>query len=105
MHPAKVDYQQHAFAEQFNPTDHQDVVSSIRQNCAAECYRQLQPFLKIDVEYYLQNIHFSVQQYLKTTPYSDDPVMTHKLYVSCLMTLLNQITLSNHNKSRLKKRL
>ena len=29
----------------------------------------------------------------------------HNLYVSCLMTFLNQITLSNYNKKRYKNRL
>ena len=31
--------------------------------------------------------------------------MSHRLYVSCLMTLLNQITLNNYNKKRFKARL
>lgn len=58
------------------------------------------PILRIEFEYYLNKICKTVRVFLKTTPYADDKIMFHRLYVSCLMSLINSITLSNANKLR-----
>ena len=105
IHPAKVDYQQQAFSQQFDPVLHQDLVKSVRESCALQCSNQMKPILRIDFEYYLKKIVNTIKYCIKETPYSSDPVMSHKLYMSCLMTLTNQTTLNNYNKTRFSNRL
>ena len=46
-----------------------------------------------------------IKGFLKTTPYAEDKVTFHNLYLSCLMTFINQITLCNVNKERLQNKL
>ena len=65
----------------------------------------MKSILHIDFEFYLKKMSYTINHFLKTTPYANDSVMMHKLYISCLMTLLNQITLSNYNKRRYENRL
>lgn len=65
----------------------------------------MKPILHVDFEFYLRKMSYTIKEFLKTTPYVNDEVMMHRLYVSCLMTLLNQITLSNYNKRRYENRL
>ena len=81
-------------------------VLDIREHCVTECRNQTQSALKIEFESYLKRITDTVKWFLKeSTPYGDDPCMLHKLYQSCLLTFLNQITLSNENKDRFSNRL
>lgn len=68
-------------------------------------HEQAKQFLHVDFEHYLRKISRTVKLFLKSTPYSNNPVILHKLYVSCLMTLLNQITLNNSNKKRYENKL
>ena len=105
IHPAKVDYQQQSFSQQFDPNLHPDLVLSVQDHCVNQCKQQVKPILKIDFEYYLSKISNTIKHCIKRTPYRNDKVISHQLYMSCLMTLLNQITLTNHNKQRFKNRL
>ena len=104
--PARVDFQQKNYAEQFDPALHQLAVLDIRDKCTLDCRNQTKPMLKIEFEYYLQKITRTISWYIKNcTPYCNDECMMHKIYQSCLLTLLNQVTLSNYNRSRFKNRI
>lgn len=106
LNPAKVDFQQRMYSEQFDPNLHENAVLDIREKYVANCRNQTKPILKIEFEYYLQKITQTIKSFLKyNTPYSADPIMLHRLYQSCLMTILNQVTLSNSNKERFNNRL
>ena len=106
LSPARVDYQQRTFAEQFDPVLHEAAVLDLREQCIAECKAQTQFQLKIEFESYLQRMTETIKWFIRNcTPYGDDKCMRHKLYQSCLLTFLNQITLSNQNKQRFKNRL
>ena len=105
LYPLKVDYQKEAFGQQFIPELHEDSVQKIREKLVTQCRNQSKPLLRVDFEYYLKKMSNTIHQFLKTTPYANDSVMLHNLYLSCLMTLTNQITLSNYNKKRYQTRL
>ena len=105
VQPAKVDYQNQVFNQCFDPTMHEATVNDIREKCFKNCREQSKPILHIEFEYYLQKLTHTIKVFLKTQPYRDDAVFMHNLYISCLMTFLNQITLSNYNKKRYKNRL
>lgn len=66
---------------------------------------QLKPHLKVEFEYYLKKIFNNVKHHLKYSPYINDRPLIHNMYLSCLLTLLNQWTLSNDNKKRMKARV
>lgn len=66
---------------------------------------QSRQLLKVEVESYLLKINKTIKQFLQYSPYYNDKVMMHNIYISCMLTLLNQITLSNANKKRMQNRL
>lgn len=105
LYPLKVDYQKETFGQQFVPELHEDSVQKIREKFIGQCRNQFKPILKVDFEYYLKKISYTAHHFLKTTPYANDEVTLHNLYLSCMMTLVNQITLSNYNQKRYETRL
>lgn len=52
----------------------------------------------------LGDICKTIKAYVRTLPYASDPVMLNNLYLSCLLSFLNKITLSNSNKDKLMKK-
>ena len=106
LSPMLIDWQQSEYAQRFGLGDTnknlQDCAEDIRLSLEHKARRSMSQFLKIDYEYYLNKITDTMRAFIKTTPYKEDPVMSHRLYVSCLMTFLNQITLCNSNKERLR---
>lgn len=104
MHPMIVDFQNQDFQQNFTPGLHGNTVEDIRHRIITKARNQSSQLLRIDFEYYLNRICETVKSFLNELPYSNDKLMYHRLYVSCMMTLLNQITLSNQNKDRMRKR-
>lgn len=105
MHPMIVDYQNQAFEQNFTPGLHGETVEDIRYRTIQKARSQYNELIRIDFEYYLNRICHTIQDFVNQLPYCNDPLMTHRIYISCMMTLLNQITLSNDNKDRYRKRL
>ena len=108
MYPMIVNYQKQNFAQRFEAGINEDL-----DNCHIKIYHALQAnvkkqssyFLKVEFEHCLKSISFSIKEVLKTTPYVKDKLMMHQMYQSCLLTILNQFTLSNKNKERLDTRV
>ena len=100
LNPMRVDFQKEQFEEVFNPKINEELVEDIRYKMIQKARNNNAPILRIEFEYYLNKICKTVRVFLKTTPYADDKIMFHRLYVSCLMSLINSITLSNANKLR-----
>ena len=101
----KIDYQKEFFGQQFVPEMHDQSVQDIRERLVGSAHEQTKNFLHVDFEHYLKKISRTMKHFLKSTPYANNPVMLHNIYLSCLMTMLNQITLSNNNKKRLENKL
>lgn len=104
LYPLKVNYQKQTlnelFRDKYNESDQRD---NIKTNFSIECYNK--DFISIDIENYLQSLPKIIKKFLKDTPYYKDKVMTKHLYMSCLITLLRNITLSNHNKNKIENRI
>lgn len=45
-----------------------------------------------------------VAKVVRSTPYSNDPIMYRRIYISCLLSFLNSVTLSNKLKEKLAKK-
>lgn len=108
MYPMIVNYQKQNFAQRFENGINDDLDNchqKIKQELQTNVRKQNSYFLKVEFEQCLKKVSFSVKEVLKTTPYVKDKLMMHQLYQSCLLTLLNQFTLSNRNKERLNTRV
>lgn len=54
--------------------------------------------LECDMSIYLQTISKVIHHYVyKNSPYKNDPILLKNIYISCMFTLLNEITLTEAN--------
>lgn len=109
LYPMVVDYQQENYAQRFSLEDEREdlveTAKNLRHEVVKSVSKQYTDILRIDFEYYLNKICYTIKGFLKTTPYAEDKLTLHNLYLSCLMTLINQITLCNVNKERLQNKI
>lgn len=68
--------------------------NSIQQSVGELC--------SVEVGMYLEEIPATLRMYLKQIPYAGKPAEWNDIYLSCLLTFLNRITLSNENKAKLQ---
>lgn len=103
MYPLKVNYQQQEYSNAFKEDHHEDddvseVITNSLYDSATESNRDL---LQVNVELYLKDISKLISSVVNETYYGNDKLISHKLYMSCLITLLKAFTLSRHNIERL----
>lgn len=102
LYPFKVNYQNISFTTIHNNNTVDDscllMKASLDDIVMQNCYND---FLNVDVSCYLNNIHKSIWNILKEYPYTSDKALMNRLYMSCLLTLLRSITISNENKEKL----
>jgi len=55
----------------------------------------ISPLDKCDFSYCLEDIQYVIKDTLKTVPYKKNSVMYHNIYISCILSFLNSITLRN----------
>lgn len=100
----KVNYQKQEFQLVFDPElgfnnikFESDLKSSINDSYNRE-------YLIEDTIEEFKRLPAVVKQVVKSTPYSDDRVMSRRLYMSCMLSFLNSITLDNKLKNKLAKK-
>ena len=101
----RVDYQHAYFAENYCVEGPEKIADAMEHTLRTSAMTQSKPFLQIEFGAFGENIKNTVKQFVETTPYASVPLLKHNLYVSCLMTLCNQFTLSNVSKRRLECRM
>lgn len=107
LYPTKVDFQKETYAEVFGSDPNRDDDFSI---------------LKADMESSVQSTHINnellikdlvsefkqiskiIRRIIKTTPYANDVILSKRLFMSVLITLIKGLTLSNSVKNKLLKK-
>ena len=102
LFPLKVNYTRQNFATVFNPEINQDT-SIISDDLKTNIKSQYQRDLQTDLEEVLLELPQFISKVLLQTPYKNDPIMLKRLYVSCQLTLLNDITIPNKLKNKMEK--
>lgn len=106
LYPTKVEYQRLNFQQDtsFKELDEEGEFE-ISENLRYQIQTASNSNLKVDIQWYLSTIHRTIYNFLLTTPYKKDKEMIHKLYISCLLTLLNRTTLGRsfytHSKDKI----
>ncbi len=105
LYPLKVNYQKSSFFQVFQ----EDALggnapTSIADARVADARKTNNGLLQSEYKYYLTQLPSTIKHILKDSPYTNNPVMMHNLYISCLLTLLKTITMSNKNKARLENK-
>lgn len=102
LYPLKVNYQKENFTKVFSDEFNAEGINDEIHNLLANDVRSgSQGILAVEVEGYLSSLPQVIKDFLKETPYNSDKKTLSAIYISCLITLLKSITLSNYNYSRL----
>lgn len=105
LYPIRVDYQQANFAEMFTEESLDALPDQLRSDAASKARSLNSDLLSVDYKYCLSQTNVLVKRVLTTSPYKDIPHMVHNLYLSCMLTLLKSLTISNRNQLRLDNKL
>lgn len=58
-----------------------------------------------EVSYSISQVPLLAMKIVEATPYKSDAVIKHNLYISCLLSFINGLTLSNSNKKLMAKKI
>lgn len=94
----KIEYQQANFSQVIEEKP-VEIVS--KYSFAQKLSDSTRDIERIDFECSLYTIHNSIKAFLRKIPYSQHSAIWSNIYLSCLLTLLDQITLTNYDKSRI----
>ena len=102
LFPLKINYQRLNFDSVFNPEVGHDT-ETITENMKESIRAEYRTDLKEDFETIIQEFPNQLQKILSQTPYRNDETMMLRLKMSCILTFLNDVTVPNKFKTRLKK--
>lgn len=105
LYPMKINYQQATFGQVLGEEALGEAPAIIQDDRVEMVRKSISTNLTVEYEQYLREISKTLKMVLSTSPYSNDPVMMHNIYLSCLLTLLKLITPSNKNLARLQKKI
>lgn len=102
LYPLKVDYQKWAFGKVFDADFDGDIDDTkIREDLLVRFKKGTEGMQIVECEDYFKSLPGIIKRVVKDTPYAKNKVLAQNLYMSCLITLLRSITVSNENKKRL----
>lgn len=103
LYPMKIDYQKQFFNEVYDDKyNGEGTVENIQNYLINNVKNGNRLFLVEEVKDYFSYIPNLIWNVLKQTLYAKDKIMLSNLYISCLLTLLNKITLNNEDKDKYK---
>lgn len=106
LYPLKVNYQKETFSQVFQEDGLKDgqLPTQILDDKVAEVRTLSKRLLNVEYTQYLSQIGTTIKHVLRLCPYHKDKAMLHNIELSCLLTLLRMMTMSNKNKKRLKNK-
>ena len=103
MFPLKINFQRSEFAIVFDSQlghDTEGINSNMRESVQAD-YRNP---LEEDYKTAIKAVPLYIKNYLKRSPFRNDPIMMNRLYISTMLSFINAITLPVKLREKLKSR-
>ena len=105
VYPLKIMFQREAFEEVINKDVNPNVcIENITNNLKDAIQQDYTYGFEEEVERTINQLPSLIKNELAKSPYKNQSLMCHKLYMSCLLTFLNSITLRNEFKEKLKRK-
>ena len=103
LYGMKVSFQKESFNQIFDSELGFDG-NSLSQSLKSEAQQQYNAGLYDAVLDSIDKLPYIIRKVVKSTPYSNDPIMSRRLYMSCLLSFLNSIKLPNKVIQKLSKK-
>lgn len=103
MFPLRVNYQRDYFATILDPNVHdvEGVENTVRESIQEQYRLDLEDSYKSAID----NVPSHIKQIIANTPFKNDPVMCKKLYLSAILTFINDITIPNKLKDKITSKM
>lgn len=105
LNPMKCDFQKEDFHEVINP-DYDTDFNAVKyqESLASDVQSNYNNGLTDDIEKEFKKVPMYIQKVVSQSPYKNDKLLCYKLYMSVLITFLNNVTLNNTTKQKLMKK-
>ena len=106
MSGLRINFQREEFAEVIDP-EHDDFspeqfMATMQENLSNEYYAKEK---EDEITRLLNDVHKVAKKVIKESPYSRDKQMSHRLYISMLLTFLSNLTINNKAMNRFNKKV
>ena len=98
-YPCKVEYEQQEYSQTL--TKNEDEMYSIEYTFASQLSDSIDKMNLMEFKYCLGDIIETARNYIDKIPYRTDDKIWNNIYLSCLLTFLNSITLKNKDIKRI----
>ena len=104
MFPLKVNYQRENFALVLDPNIH-DGLETLDENLREGIRDTYRPRLIEGYTDTVEKLPMFIREVVEKTPFRDDRVIFHRLYISVMLTLLNDVTIPNKLKKKITSKV
>lgn len=101
LYPMKVAFEQETYVQTKAKND-EDSLYDIDLDFHSQLTKTIDELNIVDFKCYLNDISKTIYNFLQIIPYSKNKSEWNNIYLSCLLTFLNSITLSNKNINKFK---
>lgn len=106
LSPMIVDFQKNDFDEEFSvEVQGEQFIANLKNRVLDKARSQFADKIRVECNHYFSSLYSVIHEVVDKLPYQTDKVTNHRIYMSCLLTLLNQLTISNHAKQLVRERL
>lgn len=99
--PRRVDFQQEFFSQTILPVDEENYLTDVHYTLANQLSQSIDEMAVVDFNVCLSDICKTAKETIKNIPYKNHKATFNNIYLSCLLTFLNSITLSRQDILRL----
>lgn len=102
LYPSKVDYERRSYRQVFNSetgVNTEKICENMREDIRDSYRRPFEESLKEVMQDFPKKLY---EMLYKTSPYRNDKVMIQRLYLSIVLSLINQLTLPNKYRNKLE---
>lgn len=104
LYPHKVDFEQEFYSQVLDYNPQQDNLVDVSGYTFSDMLHEYTEDLDlVEFDLCLTDVCKTIKNFLSKIPYKKNTKEWHNIYVSCLLTLVNSITLSNAEKQRIKE--
>ena len=100
--PRRVDFQQEFFTQTILSVDEENYTTDVHYTLANQLSQSIDEMAVVDFNVCLSDICRTAKEVIKNIPYKKDKATFNNIYLSCLLTFLNSITLRRQDIVRLE---
>lgn len=106
LYPLKVNFEKRNFTEVMNPEiDPRFDANKFQENLRSQVRQQYDTNLERDLKDIINDLPKKIYKMLKNeSPFRNDKVMLKRIYISCMLSFVNKLTLCNKDRKKIREK-